>query len=139
MPLVDVIDETFIVAPPAVVAAALRDPAMWARLWPDLEPHVFMDRGDDGIRLTVTGALVGSNEFWVEPWGDGAIVHYYLRADPTRRGSATEPLSGPPRRLLRRAIKVRERHRIRVKAVLNDLKDSLERASGLKETGPNGR
>lgn len=139
MPLVDVIDETFVVAPPAVVAAALREPSLWERLWPDLEPHVFMDRGDEGIRLTVTGALVGSNEFWVEPWGDGAIVHYYLRADPTRRGSSTEPLTGSPRKVLRKAIRVRERHRIRVKAVLNDLKDRLEAEHRPQVVGPNGR
>ena len=126
MPLVDVIDETFVVAPPAVVAAARRDEALWARLFPDLELTVFMDRGDEGVRCTVTGALVGSNEFWVEPWGDGAIVHYYLRADPTRRGSETEPLAGDPRRLARRAVKVRNAHCVRLKAGLNELKDRLE-------------
>lgn len=133
MPLVDVIDETFVVAPPPVVAAALRDPALWARLFPDLDLTVFMDRGDEGVRLTVTGALVGSNEFWVEPWGDGAIVHYYLRADPTRRGSATEPVTGSPRALVRHAVKVREAHCRRLKAGLNELKDRLEagRAPGL--------
>ncbi len=126
MPLVDVIDETFVVAPPAVVAAAVKERAFWDRVFPGLELHVFEDRGAEGVRLTVTGELVGSNEFWVEPWGDGAIVHYYVRADPTRRGSDTEPASGPPRRLLRRAVKVRERHRVRVKAGLNELKDRLE-------------
>ena len=144
VPLVDVIDETFIVAPPAVVAAAVKDPALWARLWPDLETHVFMDRGDEGVRLTITGALVGSNEFWVEPWGDGAIVHYYLRADPTRRGSATEPLTG--RGLARRAIRIRTAHCVRLKSGLNELKDRLEagrppgmpRASGGAEQAAEG-
>jgi RimJ/RimL family protein N-acetyltransferase len=122
VPLVDVIDETFVVAPPAVVAAALRDPALWRELWPDLDVAVFMDRGDEGVRLSVTGALVGSNEFWVEPWGDGAIVHYYLRADVTRRGSDTEA-----RRVsARRAVKVRTAHCVRLKAGLNALKDELE-------------
>jgi len=125
VPLVDVIDETFVVAPPAAVAAAVKDPAFWRRVFPGLEPHLFEDRGDEGVRLTVTGELVGSNEFWVEPWGDGAIVHYYLRADPTRRGSATEPATGG-RRLLRRAIRLREAHRVRLKAGLNDVKDRLE-------------
>jgi hypothetical protein len=128
MPLVDVIDETFVVAPPAVVAAALKDPALWRRLFPGLDLTVFMDRGDEGIRLTVTGALVGSNEFWVEPWGDGAIVHYYLRADPTRRGSDIEPRTGDPRRLARRAVRIRTAHCVRLKAGLNDLKDRLEAA-----------
>jgi hypothetical protein len=111
---VDVVDETFVVAEPSVVADALRDPSLWRRLWPDLDATVFMDRGDEGVRLTVTGALVGSNEFWVEPWGDGAIVHYYLRADPPR------PVSP------RRAIRLREAHRVRVKAGMNELKDRLE-------------
>jgi hypothetical protein len=126
VPLVDVIDETFVVAPPAVVAAALRDESLWARLFPDLDLTVFQDRGEEGVRCTVTGALVGSNEFWVEPWGDGAIVHYYLRADPTRRGSDTEPLTGEPRRLARAAVKAREAHCVRLKAGLNELKDRLE-------------
>jgi hypothetical protein len=137
MPLVDVIDETFVVAPPAAVAAAVRDPALWARLWPELETHVFEDRGDEGVRLTITGALVGSNEFWVEPWGDGAIVHYYLRADPTRRGSTTEPVTGDPRRLARRAVRIRDAHCVRVKAGMNALKDRLEdgRTPGLPRPG----
>ena len=128
MPLVDVIDETFVVAPPAAVAAAVKDPAFWAVVFPGLDLTVFEDRGDEGIRLTVTGALVGSNEFWVEPWGDGAIVHYYLRADPTRRGSDTEPLTGSPRRLLKRTIRMRTAHCVRLKAGLNDVKDRLEAA-----------
>jgi len=121
MPQIDVIDETFVVAPPAVVAEELRSPALWRRLFPDLDCAAYLDRGDEGVRLTVTGALVGTNEFWVEPWGDGAIVHYYLRADPAR------PLK--PRRLLA----VSERHRVRLKAGLNELKDRLEagRAPGM--------
>jgi hypothetical protein len=114
VPLVDLIDETFVVAPPAVVAEELKAPALWRRLFPDLECAAYLDRGDEGVRLTVSGALAGTSEFWVEPWGDGAIVHYYLRADPA------EPLS--PRRLIR----VGERHRVRLKEGLNALKDRLE-------------
>lgn len=129
MPLIDVIDETFVVAPPAVVAEELRSPVLWRRLFPDLECRPWEDRGDAGVRLTVTGALVGTNEFWVEPWGDGAIVHYYLRADPPKALSA------------RRLIAVRERHRVRVKAGLNELKDRLEagRVAGMpREPEPGG-
>ncbi len=137
MPMVDLIDETFIVADPAAVAAALHDEGLWARLFPDLELTVFMDRGDQGLRFSVTGALVGSNEFWVEPWGDGAIVHYYLRADVTRRGSDTEPITGEPRAVVRRSIRARSRHVHRIKAGLNALKDDLEagRRPGLGRTG----
>jgi hypothetical protein len=124
--MVDVIDETFVVAEPAAVAEALRDPALWERMFPGLELHVFMDRGDAGIRFTVTGRLVGTNEFWVEPWGDGAVVHYYLRADITRRGSATEPITGSPRTLYRRAIRARAQHCALLKTHLNAVKDTLE-------------
>ncbi|HVE63667.1 MAG TPA: polyketide cyclase / dehydrase and lipid transport [Mycobacteriales bacterium] len=137
MPMVDLIDETFIVAAPADVAVALHDEALWARLFPGLELTVFMDRGDEGLRFTVTGSLAGSSELWVQPWGDGAIVHYYLRADLTRRGSATEAITGAPRALVRRSIRARTRHVHRVKAGMNALKDSLEsgRAAGLGRTG----
>ena len=114
MPLIDVIDETFVVAPPGVVAAELKVPALWRRLFGDLECEAYEDRGDEGVRLTVRGDLVGTNEFWVEPWGDGAIVHYYLRADPAKALSA------------KRLIRARERHRVRVKAGMNELKDRLE-------------
>jgi hypothetical protein len=91
VPALDLIDETFVVAAPAVVAAAVHDPARTRSWWPDLELTVFMDRGVDGIRWTVTGALVGTAELWLEPFGDGTIVHVFLRCDPTRPGSTTEP------------------------------------------------
>jgi hypothetical protein len=32
----------------------------------------------------VAGALRGSMEIWLEPWGDGVLVHWYLRAEPAR-------------------------------------------------------
>ncbi|MFN2626552.1 MAG: polyketide cyclase / dehydrase and lipid transport [Mycobacteriales bacterium] len=126
MPMVDLIDETFIVAPPDAVAAAVHDPALWRELWPDLELAVFEDRGVAGLRFTVCGALAGSNELWLEPWGDGVIVHYYCRADLTRRGSATEPVSGSPRALQRRGVRATQRHARAVKAGINALKDRLE-------------
>jgi hypothetical protein len=125
--MVDLIDETFVVAEPTEVAAALAEPGLWRRIWPELDLAVFQDRAEKGIRFSVTGALVGSSEFWVEPWGDGAIVHYYLRADLTRRGSRTDAVTGPPVRLARRAIRERARHAARLKAGLNDVKDVLER------------
>jgi hypothetical protein len=134
--MVDVIDETFVVAPVGVVAAALRDEALWRVLFPDLHLTVLVERGDEGVRCAVSGALVGSNEFWVEPWGDGAIVHYYLRADITRRGSDTEPVTGEPRRLARRAVRVASAHRVRLKAGLNAVKDRLEAGRVPGTAGP---
>jgi len=124
--MVDLIDETFVVAEPARIAAALHDPALWRRLWPRLDLVVFQDRGDQGLRFTVTGDLVGTNEFWVEPYADGAVIHYYCRCDVTRRGSATEPVTGSPCRLLRTALRAMREHATTTKAGLNTLKDELE-------------
>lgn len=126
VPLVDLIDETFIVADPQDVAARLLDERVWRRWWPDRRLVVFMDRGAAGVRWTVTGDLVGSCEVWLEPFADGVIVHYFLRADPTRRGSETEPVSGSPARLARRSTRVRIDEAMTWKALLNVLKDELE-------------
>ena len=124
--MIDVLDETFVVAAPEQVAAALTDPARLREWWPELSLTVFQDRGPLGVRWTVTGALVGSQEFWLEPVRDGVLVHYYLRADPTARGSDTEVLTGDPRRLARRCARDVERRRLALKRRLNALKDSLE-------------
>lgn len=96
MPSVDVVDETFLAVPPEVVAAEFADPARWPLLWPDLRLDVMTDRGRQGIRWTVRGALVGSMEVWLEPVLDGTVLHYYLRADPA--GPDGMPRPAPPRR-----------------------------------------
>lgn len=77
----DIVDETFVVAPPKIVASAFADPARWRLLWPDLTLDVYADRGDEGLRWTVRGALVGTMEVWLEPVLDGTLLHYFLRAD----------------------------------------------------------
>ena len=145
MPLVDLIDETYVVAAPGVVADRLQDTALWARHWPGLQRTVFMDRGESGTRWTITGSLVGSCEVWLEPFSDGTIVHYFLRAEPTRRGSRTEPRTGRPARLQRAALRIARAHAHRWKAMINTLKDELEagRAVGVARgpagpTSPNG-
>jgi len=96
VPSVDVVDETFLAAPPAAVAAEFALPSRWPQLWPDLELRVMADRGVEGIRWTITGALVGSMEVWLEPVLDGTLLHYYLRADP--QGPDGLPRPAPARR-----------------------------------------
>jgi hypothetical protein len=91
MPSVDVVDETFLAVPPARVAAEFAAPARWLRMWPDLHLEVVSDRGDQGFRWTVTGALVGSMEVWIEPVLDGTVLHYFLRADPAGPDGAPAP------------------------------------------------
>lgn len=83
-PALDVVDETFLTVPPKVVAAAFAEPAAWRRYWPDLVLEIYTDRGDEGLRWTVRGALVGTMEVWLEPMLDGTVLHYFLRATPVR-------------------------------------------------------
>lgn len=122
---VDVADDTFLVAEPAVVAELVRDPASWALWWPDLTPTVTRDRGVKGVQWAVVGALVGSMEIWLEPWGDGVVLHWYLRADPAR----------PGRRTTRSGVDARVRA---WKGQVHALKDRLEagRVPGAPRAGP---
>ena len=117
MPSVDVMDETFLVAPPARVAAELADPAQWRRLWPDLDLGVLADRGEKGIRWRVRGTWTGSMEVWLEPVLDGTVLHYFLRVDPVE----------PPPRWGRRAAEREGLLRQRAaKRLAFALKDRLE-------------
>jgi len=117
---VDVVDQTFVVAPPEVVAAEFATPERWRILWPDLDLEIVTDRGAHGVRWTVAGALIGSMEVWLEPVLDGTVVHYFLRADPV--GSDGRPAPASPRRA---AAQVRVRQRA-AKAIAFALKDRLE-------------
>ena len=43
------------------------------------------------MRWNVRGALTGSMEVWLEPYGDGVILHHYVRCDPaTTKGLARQ-------------------------------------------------
>lgn len=113
--------------PPSTVAAAFADPGSWRRYWPDLELRVYTDRGDQGLRWTVTGALVGTMEIWLEPVLDGTVLHYFLRATPAGPGGVPRELS--PRELRREA----DRRARAAKDVALGLKEILEdgRAPGV--------
>ena len=127
MPAIDIVDETFVAAPRARVAAVVADRARWRGWWPGLDLVVYMDRGLDGIRWTVTGELVGSAEIWLEAWQQGVILHAYLRADPTIPGSPTQPRAVPATpRGLRHLRVLRERHAIAFKRQAWAIKDELE-------------
>lgn len=80
---IQVADETFVAAAGAVVGPVIADPARWRRWWPDLRLEVVEDRADKGIRWTVTGALTGTMEIWLEPVLDGVVLHYFLHAEPS--------------------------------------------------------
>ncbi|MBV9090259.1 MAG: polyketide cyclase / dehydrase and lipid transport [Mycobacteriaceae bacterium] len=79
---IQVADQTFVAADPAEVGRAVADQASWRRWWPDLQLNVVEDRGAKGIRWTVTGALTGTMEVWLEPVLDGVVLNYFLHAEP---------------------------------------------------------
>jgi hypothetical protein len=79
---IQVADETFVCADPVDVGKAVADPASWRRWWPDLRLSVVEDRGPAGQRWTLSGALTGTMEIWLEPSFDGVILHYFLHAEP---------------------------------------------------------
>ncbi|WP_037304102.1 hypothetical protein [Amycolatopsis orientalis] len=119
-PALDIVDETFLVVPPSTVAAAFADPRSWSRYWPDLVLEVYTDRGDEGLRWTVRGALIGTMEVWLEPVLDGTLLHYFLRATPA--GPDGEPLGLAPRELRREF----DRRARAAKAIALGLKEVLE-------------
>lgn len=80
---IQVADETFVCADPADVGAAIADPVSWRRWWPDLRLTVVEDRGPAGQRWTITGALTGTMEIWLEAVSDGVILHYFVHAEPS--------------------------------------------------------
>ncbi|GAD83256.1 hypothetical protein NCAST_18_01090 [Nocardia asteroides NBRC 15531] len=80
---IQVADQTFLAAPPAAIADVLSATNNWRRWWPDLRLDVREDRGDKGIRWTVAGPLDGTMEVWLEAVPEGAILHYFLHAEPT--------------------------------------------------------
>ena len=126
MPSIDVVDETFLAVPPERVAAEFADPALWRRLWPDLDLEVMADRGAQGIRWTVTGALVGSMEVWLERVLDGTVLHYFLRAEPAGRRPA-DPAGRAGARAARRDRSRASARQREAKALAVGLKRHLDR------------
>lgn len=131
--LIDIADDTVIYAPVTAVIAVVGNSATWRRWWPDLTLKVYGDRGNKGLRWTVSGSLVGSSEIWLEPWASETselattIVHYYLRATPTKAGSLIVPRAVTNSvREQREMHKLRERHVLAWKRTIWGLKDSLE-------------
>ncbi len=115
MPSIHLVDETFVVASPRALRTVC-DERRWSGWFPALSLTCTQDRGDLGKRWAVRGELTGTGEVWLEAYGDGVIVHVYLRVDWTRD-------TGPPRRA---AALLRRRYALPLKRHLFALKDALE-------------
>ncbi len=83
MTSIDIVDETFVVAPVDDLRAVLCDERSWQPL--GLKLGCFDDRGVLGKRWTLSGNLHGTAEVWLEPFADGVVVHFFLQADPAGR------------------------------------------------------
>lgn len=86
----DIVDETYIDAPPEVTAAVLTHPVNTAGAWPHVRLGAMRDRGAQGAIWEVAGLLTGEFEIWVEPYWEGAIVHHYVRAAAHGDGRVVE-------------------------------------------------
>jgi len=132
--MIDIADDTVVYASTTELISVIGQRETWKLWWPDLNLEVYGDRGEKGLRWTITGALVGSSEIWLEPMEIETarpvttIVHYYLRANPTQSGSSIEPRSWTHSAREQRQIhKLRERHVLAWKRTIWSLKDSLEK------------
>jgi hypothetical protein len=118
VPAIDIVDSTWICARPSVVAAVVAEPANWRRWWPDLDLSLDEWRGDKGVRWTVRRAPhggSGSMEVWLEQACDGVVAHFFLRLDAARGGMTP-----------RRADRVADRYRRRMKRIFWALADELD-------------
>jgi ribosome-associated toxin RatA of RatAB toxin-antitoxin module len=125
MPSLDISCDDLVVADPAYVAERLGSDTLWREWWPELTLTPSERRGSEGVRWAVTGAAIGTAEWWLEPVRDGVVVHWYLRVDPTRS-------TGP-----RRMRKLQERYVARYRNRIWRFKDEVEsgRAAGEGRTG----
>ncbi|MUM18634.1 polyketide cyclase / dehydrase and lipid transport [Mycobacterium sp. CBMA271] len=85
---IQVADQTFIAADPVDIGRVISNSTDWRRWWPDLQLNVVEERAEKGIRWTVAGPLTGTMEVWLQPVLDGAIVHYFLHAEPSGASAA---------------------------------------------------
>lgn len=116
---IQIADQMFVAADAAAVGRAVSDRGSWARWWPDLNLNVVEDRGDQGMRWSVTGALTGTMEVWLQPMLDGVLLHYFLHAEPA--GAAAWELARM------KMAKVNHQRRVAGKKMAFEVKERLER------------
>ncbi|PJJ56061.1 hypothetical protein CLV56_0265 [Mumia flava] len=116
MPLVDVVDQTYVAVGPERLRARLCDEvALAAVLGPGLAVRCFEDRGRRGKRWRLSGALDGTAEVWLEELAEGTVVHVFVQADPSR-----SPRSARARR------RVEERYHQALSRWVTSVRDELD-------------
>jgi hypothetical protein len=100
----DIIDEIFVVADPVAVRRATCDLGRWRSWFPGLRLTPYDDRGLLGVRWRASGDWTGTAEVWLEEFGDGVIVHTYVRA----------------------CDRLSKRHALAIKRRMTEVKDELE-------------
>jgi len=125
MPSLDISCDDLVVADPAYVAQRLGADTLWRKWWPELTLTAAERRGEEGVRWAVTGAAIGTAEWWLESVRDGVVVHWYLRVDPVGSTSG------------RQLRKLQERYVARYRKQIWRFKDEVEsgRAAGEGRTG----
>src|ERR1700754_155031 len=131
MPTLDISCDDLVVADPAYVAERLGSDTLWREWWPELTLTPTERRGLEGVRWSVTGAAVGTAEWWLEAVRDGVVVHWYLRVDPARPWHRRKKLGG------RALERVKERYVRSYRKHLWRFKDEAEagRPAGERRTG----
>lgn len=100
MASIDLLDETFVAVPPPSLVERLSGPDLWVTWFPRLQREVFMDRGEKGVRWSVTGESAGSVEVWLEEVPRGTVVHWYVRTEVPSQAHA-QRLAAAYRRALK--------------------------------------
>lgn len=111
MPLLDVIDQTFVVASVGELRAEVCDERMWAAA--GVTVAVREDRGPLGVRWDVAGPVRGTSEIWLQEAHAGVIVHLFLQADPVRATSSRTAHRRYVAPVKRWILEVKRRHDVR--------------------------
>ena len=127
---VEITDETLVVVDQGAIASVVADSRRWAAWWPDCDVTVILDRGRDGMRWSVRGALVGYSEVRLLSRPDGVVVHYVLAADPTMPGTRDQPRRIPDSPWGRRELsELRRRQLMAWKSTVWSMIDALDATS----------
>jgi len=127
MPSVEIVDETLVVVDQGTMAAVVADRRRWREWWPGLEVTVVLDRGMEGMRWSVRGALVGYTDVRLVRDPAGVVVRYSLTADPTVPGSPGTARALPDSPHGQREIQaLRQRQVLAWKRTVWTIKEALE-------------